>query len=120
MWLRVSLPDFGVAAFSARVARIYPSEGAQLRRGDRLFDLTVDLSGGVTRDCPPISSCRIVLREDVWLRRLMVAPGEELGEPAVLALISTDPDGAEEPAMREARVTVATMLLPGDWWASGA
>ena len=84
------------------------------------MDLTVDMSGGVERDCPPISTCRIVLREGAWLRRLAVQAGAEVTPGAVLALLSSEPDTPLEAPTRDARVTVATVLQHADWWADDA
>ncbi len=116
MWLSVSLPLFG-AGSSARLAQVHRAEGAHLAKGDNLLDLTVDLSAGVTRDCPPVSTCRVTLREEAWLRSIVVAPEGRIEEGAVLALLSTDPDSPQETPAREARVTVAAVLHHADWWA---
>lgn len=120
MWLRISLPAFSASGAVARLARRHASPGSRLDRGDSLLDLTVDMSGGVVRDCPPISTCRIILQEAAWLRAICIDEGAEIGRDAVLALLSTEPDEREVPPQREARVTAASMLVHTDWWTFGA
>lgn len=119
MWLRISLPTFSAAGALVRLERLYAREGDQLGKGDSLLDLTVDLSMGVVRDCPPISTCRIFLREPAWLRSIDVGPEIEIAPGSQLVLLSTDPNSPLEPATREARVSVATMLHHTDWWTYG-
>lgn len=120
MWLVVTVPSFSVAGADVRVARVHAADGGLLSRGKAVFDLTVDLSAGVMRDCPPISMCRIVLREEAWLRRLCVEPGDQVAPGQALALLSSRPDDPEAAPAREARVTAATMLRHADWWAAEA
>lgn len=120
MWLRISVPAFNVAGALVRLERLYAGVGDRLRKGDSLLDLIVDLSAGVVRDCPPISTCRIFLREEAWLRSVEVGSNVEIAPGAQLALLSTEPDSPPETPRREARVSVATMLHHTDWWTYGA
>jgi hypothetical protein len=119
MWLQVTIPNFGTPRALVRLERQYAAEGEQLRRGDSLLDLIVDLSAGVVRDCPPISTCRIFLREPAWLRRIEVVQGIPIPTGACLALLSTEPGSEPAVPQREARVSVATMLHHNDWWTYG-
>lgn len=118
MWLVVSTPSFSTRDPAIRVARVHAAKGDRLAKGEGLLDLSVDLSAGVARDCPPISTCRIILREPAWLRRLAVDAGGEAGPGMALAFLSTEPDEPPAEPAREARVTVATVLFHADWWAS--
>jgi pyruvate/2-oxoglutarate dehydrogenase complex dihydrolipoamide acyltransferase (E2) component len=118
MWLAVTVPAFSTADADVRVARVHAADGDRLPRGQALFDLTVDLSAGVVRDCPPVSTCRIVLREETWLRRLCVEPGDKVAPGQSLALLSSEADEPSAAPAREARVTAATMLHHADWWAT--
>ena len=120
MWLRISLPIFAEDGAAARIRQIHLAEGARIAPGDALADIFVDLSGGVLRDCPPISICRIIIQEAAWLRRLTVAPGAAVAQSAVIALLSTDADSSWEEPVREARVTTAAILRHADWWTSDA
>ena len=119
MWLTVSAPVFNVSAPAIRVARVHACDGERLSRGQSLLDLTIDLSAGLDRDCPPVSTCRIVLREDAWLRRLCVRPGDEVSPGETLALLSIEAESPPAASARKARVTVATVLHQADWWAAG-
>jgi hypothetical protein len=120
MWLRIALPAFARSDAVARLARLHASPGTWLDRGASLLDLTVDMSGGVVRDCPPVSTCRIVLQEPLWLRSLHVEEGEPIGAGATLALLSTDERSDPEDPAREARIAVASILAFGDWWSGAA
>lgn len=120
MWLAVTVPFFSLARAEVRVARIHLGDGVLVARGQAVFDLTVDLSGGVVRECPPVSTCRIVLREEAWLRQVCVALGETVTPGQTLALLSIAPETPIEPPAREARVTAATMLRETDLWSREA
>jgi len=118
MWLAVTAPSFSLAGADVRVKRVHVGLGDHLPRGQVLFDLVVDLSAGAARDCPPISTCRLVLREAAWVGRLCVAAGDQVAEGQPLAVLSSQPDAPFEEPVREARVTAATMLQQADWWAA--
>jgi len=120
MWLRVSLPPFAATGASIRIAQRHAATGDRLDRGAPLVDVTVDFSAGVFRDCPPVMTFRIVMQEAAWLRHLEILPGEAATPDAPIALLSTDATSAPEPAAREARVTMASILHHDDWWTSGA
>ena len=115
MWVRASLPAFGEGS-RATVARLHAREGDHVQPGGLLLDLDVDLSGGVVRDCPPVSTCRIVLREALWLRRLFVHPADAVSTGAVIAEFSAAPDTPPEAMAREARVALVAVVHHPDWW----
>ena len=117
MLLDLSLPEFGPEA-SCTLLAWHGAAGDHLTAGAPLVDLRVDLSGGVQQDCPPVSVCRIVLREPAWLRQTLADPGSLLAAGQALAMLSSDaqaPPGGETRAA--ARVTVAAILHHDDWWA---
>ena len=115
MLLALPLPDFGPGARCTLIAW-HSHEGAQVAAGGALLDLRIDLSGGIAQDCPPVSTCRIVLREGAWLRRRIARPGENVPADA-LALLATNPDEPlDGPPARDIRMTVAAILHHADWW----
>ncbi len=121
MLLTVTLPMVNPFMASGLVQACYLAPGAQVVPGTRLLDFKVDLSAALSHDCPPISFHRLALRERAWLRRLLVAPGQDVAAGAVLALLSTDPEESlEGTEHRPARCSIAGILPQPDWWAGGA
>jgi hypothetical protein len=118
--LTLSLPRINEHMLSARVAAVHAPVGSALAVGSKLVDLTVDLTAIAAQDCPPVSHFRMVIRERAWLRELRVARGDEIAVCARIALLSTDPDEPLDAApAREARVTVAGILMQGPLWSEG-
>ena len=118
--LALTLPRINEHMLSAVVAAVHPSAGAELAVGAKLVDLTVDLTAIAAQDCPPVSHFRMVVRERAWLRELRVERGDEIAVCARIALLSTDPDEPLDAApAREARVTVAGILMQGPRWSEG-
>ena len=118
--LTLTLPRINAYMTTALVDTIHAAEGNSLAIGAKLLDLVVDLSAAAPHDCPPIMCYRIVLRERVWLRRLVVASGDNLEVGATIARFSTEPDEplAGEPA-RGLRVSVAGIIGQSNWWSAG-
>ncbi len=97
MLLAFALPRVNPHMSSAIVSAIHAREGDAL----------------AAQDCPPISHFRVVLRERAWLRRLLVARGDEVAVGAPLAWFSTEPDEPLDAApAREARISIAGILMP--------
>jgi len=109
-------PNMSVAV----VECLYTAAGSSLTVGDRLFDLSVDLSSGFSQYCPPISYFRVVVREKVWLRKTLVVPGDacEIGQLlAVFSQAQDDPDDGV-PA-RPLRITTAGIARHPGMWSAG-
>ena len=121
MLLTLTLPRINEYMTTAVIETVYAADGTALRPGAKLFDLSVDLSKSIPHDCPPISYFRLALREAVWLRRLVVAKGDELDVGAPLAQFSTAPDEPlEGDSARAPRVTIAGIIFRPDWWSDDA
>ncbi len=118
MWLSVHLPRLDSTCASGRLARLHASIGSHLAAGDAFADVTIDLSAGVMRDCPPVTTCRIVLQEPAWLRRLLISPTEPVAGGGLIALFSITPDSPPEDPSRHARANLAMILHHEDWWES--
>jgi hypothetical protein len=118
--LNLTLPRINEHMTSAVIRTIYVEVGAVLPLGAKLLDLCVDLSAVLPHDCLPVSMYRIALRDRVWLRKLGVAPGDDIPIGAVVALFSTEPDESlsADPA-RAVRVTIAGIVDPSSWWSEG-
>lgn len=119
MWLGVSLPAFAATA-AVRVVALHAAPGDRLEPGALLADLVIDFGVGLMRDCPPVSTCRILLQEGGWLRTLTLAEGQAVAAGQPFALLSTGHDEPPAPPAREARVTLASILHHDDWWSAGA
>lgn len=120
MLLGLSLPDFGAGARCTPIAW-HAAEGERVAAGSALLDLRIDLGAGLAQDCPPVSTCRIVLRETAWLRRRIAPSGAAIAADGALALLSTEAGEsiAGAPA-RDVRCTVAAILHHADWWGGAA
>jgi len=104
----------------ALVECIHASCGTQMRPGDRLLDLSVDLSRGFSQGCPPISFYRVVLRETLWLRRLMAKPGTACGPDEATAIFTTEPDEPMDgAAARPVRIATAGIIYHAGMWSGG-
>ena len=116
MLLGLIMPSVHPEMDRAVIDVLYSNEGAELGRGTKLLDFTVDLSAAAAYDCPPIASYRIVVREPVWLRRIDVSPGEEVPAGAVIGLFSTIRDEAlDTVTARSVRIAIAGIVAPMKW-----
>ena len=118
MWLAILLPALDSSHASGRLAKLHASVGDLLRPGDVLADVTIDLSAGIARDCPPVTTCRIVLQEAAWLREVLISPECPIAAGSAIALLSSEADSPAQAPSRRARTTVAAILHHEEWWAS--
>jgi hypothetical protein len=105
----------------AVVECVYSNPGTLLKAGDKLFDLSVDLSSGFSQYCPPISYFRVVVREKLWLQKTFVVPGNSCDVGAMLALFSTEQDEPlEATPARAIRVTIAGIAHHQGLWSASS
>ena len=96
---------------------LYVAPGSALKTGDKLLDLSVDLSNAFPQDCPPISFFRIIMRENVVLRAFRLARGELCKVGELIAVFSTIADEArDQPAQRGIRFAKAGIIYHGGMW----
>jgi len=114
--LTLKLPKLMAEVSSAKIERIFATEGQFLKPGMKICDLRIDLSAVAAHDCPPVSFFRVAFRDQGWLRRLNIAAGDTRETGAELALFSTELDEAIDgtPA-RQARFTTAGIIYQSDW-----
>ncbi len=105
---------------TAVVECVYAEPGTALKVGDRICDLSVDLSSGFSQYCPPISYFRVVAREKVWLQKMVVAPGDSCDVGQLMAFFSAEQDDPGEgvPA-RPLRITTAGIAHHAGMWSTG-
>lgn len=84
------LPKINPNMSCAIVECIYANPSRLLKAGDKLFDLSVDLSSGYSQYCPPISYFRLVVRENLWLQKVFVKLGDSCDVGNMLALFASD------------------------------
>jgi len=113
----LELPRVLPAMTTALVESLSASVGDVVKAGDKILDLSIDLGAAYAQNCPPISYFRIVSRENVTLRQLLVAPGDFCEPGATLAIFSDASDEAlAGPPGRALRVGMAGILYqPGMW-----
>jgi hypothetical protein len=111
MLLDLKLPTIVPAMSTALIEVIYVSAGAELKPGDKILDLTIDLGSAFSQDCPPISHYRLVARERARLRDLAITVGGHCAPGEPIARLSTDEaDPAEGGAVRSLRIAVVGIL----------
>ncbi|WP_068078207.1 hypothetical protein [Novosphingobium lentum] len=116
MWFSILLPTLDTSHAMGRLAKLHANVGSRLEAGDVFADLSIDLSAGVARDCPPVMTCRIILQETVWLRDVLMSSAAVFAGGSLLALVSTDPRSSPEAPCRSVRTTMAVILHHEEWW----
>lgn len=102
---------------SARIEALYVTIGEQLLSGSKVLDMSVDLSNVFAQNCPPISYHRVVLREKLWVRKLLIQPGSYCNPDDCIALLSSEPTEALDQAIaRPARIMVAGIVYHPEMW----
>jgi hypothetical protein len=115
--LTLKLPKLMPEATSARIEKVFATEGQFLQPGTKICDLRIDLSAVAAHDCPPVSFFRIAFRDRAWLRRISVVNGDIREVGAELALFSTERDEAIDMApVRSARFTTAGIIHQSGLW----
>jgi hypothetical protein len=119
--VELKLPLFNPEMTTALIERVYCVEGDELLLGAKLLDVSVDLSGAFAQNCPPISYYRMVLRDRLWLRKLLIAPGVHYAAGAQVAILSTEKDEPlEGPPARAARCMTAGIVYQDGMWSGRA
>jgi hypothetical protein len=119
--VELKMPEFNAQMTGARVECVYCEAGLPLAVGSKLVDVSVNLSIAFAQNCPPISYYRLVLREPLWLRTLLIAPGDLCPAGAPMALLSTEPDEPlDGPPARAARCMTAGIIYHDGMWSGGA
>lgn len=105
---------------AAVIESLYAKAGSEMKAGDKLCDLSVDLSDGFSQYCPPISYYRVVVREKVRLQEFLVGPGDSCDVGQLMAVFATEQADANNAAQpRPLRIATATIAPhPGMWSAT--
>jgi hypothetical protein len=115
------LPTILGTMAEAIVECVYARPEASMKPGDKLLDLSIDLSGAFLQNCPPISYYRLIVRERAILRRMIAAQGEAHAPGDCLAVFSTEPGEADDgPIGRPVRITTAGILSHPAMWSTQA
>jgi hypothetical protein len=113
----LKLPAVMPAMTTALVELVYAKAGSELKPGDKILDLTIDLGSSFAQNCPPISHYRIVAREKAFVRQLLVVPGSEYERGTPIAILSSDPMEPDDAAGgRPFRTAVAGILRHSGMW----
>ena len=111
------LPPLGNDDFTMRIDAIHVTEGQVIVSGTPLVDIDVDASQGMTYDCPPISSYRIVAHERGWIGRIAITADAPVEVGALLLLIGDGPDlDFDRTPDRDARLSMASIIKQRGWW----
>jgi hypothetical protein len=87
---------------------LFATSGSELKTGAKLLDVSVDLSSAFAQECPPISFFRIILRENVFLRELLVSPGQRCKTGEMLAVFGTTANESIDQATAQRGLRYAT------------
>ncbi|GLS21918.1 hypothetical protein GCM10007874_49350 [Labrys miyagiensis] len=119
MILEFRLPKISPHMSGATVEFLH-SQAAALKAGAKVLDISVDLGGAFTQDCPPVSYYRFVMREPAFLREIKATPGQLYAVDELLAIFSTEPEESlDQSPARGVRVTVAGIMHYPGMWSSG-
>jgi len=111
------LPLISPHMSEALIECLYASPGSTLKTGDKLLDLSVDLSSNFAQDCPPVSFFRIIVREPVVLREFRLAPGKSCPVGEIIALFSSTADEpTDQPPQRGIRFATAGIIHHPAMW----
>jgi hypothetical protein len=111
------LPSINPHATEALIEILYPAPGSSLKTGDKLLDLSIDLSASFAQDCPPLSFFRIVMREHIVLREFCIERGQSCKVGDVLAVFSNAVDEPlDQAAKRGIRFATAGIIHHGGMW----
>jgi hypothetical protein len=115
------IPKINPHMSGALIECIYAVSGTPMRAGDKILDLSIDLGQAFAQECPPISYYRLVLRENLWLRRLEVTAGVSWDTARPLAIFSSDPDEPTDATPgRTVRSAVAGIVYHTGMWSGNA
>ena len=121
MLVDLKVPQFHPQMKAALIELVYCAEGELLVPGGKVLDLSVDLSAAFAQNCPPIAFYRMVLRENLWLRKLMVGRGDHAEAGEAVALFSTECDEPlDMPVARAARQMTAGIVYHEKMLSGGA
>ena len=111
------LPLISPHMSEALIECLHATPGSAMKTGDKLLDLSVDLSTNFSQDCPPISFFRIIMRENVVLREFRLACGQSCKVGELIAIFSTTADEAkDQTAQRGIRTATAGIIHHGGMW----
>ncbi len=117
MLFSLAIPKLNEHMVSARIETLYATPGTELAVGAKIADISVDLSDVFPQDCPPTSYHRIVLREKLWLRQVLVTAGQYCAPGFCIAIFgNTALEPLESGIARPVRVMVAGIFFHPDMW----
>lgn len=116
MWLTITRPASIDAGAAVTIIACHLPAGRAVTVGDALLDLRVEIGSAATRDCPPVSTFRIIMQEDGWLSELPLGAGDVVAPGTLLALISQQREEPPAPPVREARTAAVAVLMHADLW----
>lgn len=117
MILEFKLPTITPNKAETTMECFHAAVDAPLKPGAKLLDLSVDLSGNFSQDCPPISYFRVIVREPAVLRKIVMAAGQKGQVGDLIALFSTTPDEPiDQPPQRGIRFATAGIIPHDGMW----
>lgn len=115
----LKIPQLNPQMTRVRLETLHAAEGQGLKIGDKLLDLSVDLSSAFSQDCPPISYYRLIARERLVFRKWMFAAGDVVECETAIALLANEAEEPlTEPGEQAVRIMSAGIMFHPDMWSA--
>ena len=112
MILDIMIPE-GIPAFVGGVInQVHVCQGSIIFSGDPIMDISIDMSGGLSFDCPPRAYYRLIANEPGTVCEIFVEPGQSLVPGIVLGELQVA--GSERTGA--ARICAASIISEKEWW----
>lgn len=117
MLFSLSIPTVNEHMRVARIETVHAAPGAALSIGAKIVDISVDLSDVFPQNCPPTSYHRIVLREKLLLRQVLVTAGQYCAPGACIAIFGNTADEPLDAGIaRPVRIMAAGIMHHPQMW----
>ena len=122
MLVKLALPLISQDMLLYEIQKLYLQENEYIKRGSRLLDFKAQMTNDFAHDCPSINFYRIVSQESFWVRKILVAPREQVNPNHLVAILSADEYESLEDfgsITKVLKITYAGIVHEVDWFGLG-